>query len=95
MSYRGLTDVETTSCVTFIFSYKYFSSFLSSITDLLGGQKIGFFSVALYVTEPNLYTGAWVRFFRAHLLSISNKNIFFKIQGIRLGEIVTPNKDLE
>ena len=28
---------------TFIFSYTYLSNFPSSIPDLLGGQKIGFF----------------------------------------------------
>ena len=95
-SYRRWNDIMCLQGLfTFIFSHAYFSNFLSSVTDLLRCQKIEFFSATLYVTGPILYIGAWVRLFRAHFLTISNENIFFKIQGTRLGAIVAPNKGLE
>ena len=69
-SYRHRNDVMCLQVLlTFIFSYAYFSDFPSSISDLLGGQRIRFFGH----TVRNR-----VRIFRAHLLTISMKIFFSK-----------------
>ena len=57
-SYRHRNDVmRLQGLFTFIFSYAYFSNFPSYISDLLGGQKIGFFGHTVRNRAYSIYWG--------------------------------------